>query len=117
MRTALGEAQRIAQHLDDQIGNFDSLIAGLSWAVSTDPAQSVSNDSLLRRVKAELPDYIGNILVTSLDGKNIGTSSLNANIGKEINLTNIDKEMDLNKINNKINDLSHNYMNIKHKHD
>ena len=55
MRSALGEAQRIAQHLDDEIGNFDSLIAGLSWAVSVDPAQKASNDALLRRAKAELP--------------------------------------------------------------
>src|SRR4029077_21092461 len=40
-----------------------------------DPADVAANDALLRRVKAELPSYIGNISLFALDGFNIGTSS------------------------------------------
>ena len=69
------EARAIAVQLDDHIGNLKNLLAGLNVAVSWDPADTVANDRLLRRVKAELPPYIANINVFSLDGINIGTSS------------------------------------------
>src|SRR5262249_6056834 len=38
-------------------------------------ADAAKNDALLRRIKAELPDFVGNIVLFSLDGSNIGTSS------------------------------------------
>src|SRR5262245_26974019 len=82
LKSALGEARQIAMHIDDEMGNFTHLLTGLSWAVSVDPADTVKNDALLHRVKAQLPGYVSNILVTSLDGNNIGTSSGRTNPGR-----------------------------------
>lgn len=75
LERAGNEARLIAGQLDDHIGNLKNLLAGLSVAVSWDPKDIESNDRLLRRVKAELPPYIANFNVFSLDGTNIGTSS------------------------------------------
>jgi diguanylate cyclase (GGDEF)-like protein/PAS domain S-box-containing protein len=74
VRSALIEARLLAARVDDQIGELDSLLIGLSQAVSTRPDDIQANDAALRRAKAELPDYIGNILLSAPDGKNIGTS-------------------------------------------
>ena len=82
LRNALGEAHSVALHIDDEIGNFTNLLAGLGLAVSVDPADRAANDALLQRAKAELPGYISNILLTSLDGNNIGTSIAAANDGR-----------------------------------
>jgi hypothetical protein len=72
---ALGVARLLAAQVDDHISDLESLLVGLSKAVSTDPADTSANDSLLRRVKAKLPDTVSNILAFSLDGRNIGTSA------------------------------------------
>ena len=73
-RSALIEARLLAARVDDQITELDSLLIGLSQAVSARPDDIQANDAALRRAKAELPDYIGNILLSTPDGKNIGTS-------------------------------------------
>src|SRR5579871_2364995 len=52
------EARVLAAQVDDHIGNVENLMLGLGEAVSTDPADARANDALLRRVKAELPDFI-----------------------------------------------------------
>ncbi len=72
---ALDEARLSAAEVDDHIGNLDSLLTGLSRAVSWDPADTAANDAVLRKVKAELPSFVANLLLFSLDGTNIGTSS------------------------------------------
>ena len=72
---ALNEARLLAAQLDDHISNLENLLAGLSRAVSTNPADTGANDALLRQIKTKLPNFVGNILVYSLDGSNIGTSS------------------------------------------
>jgi diguanylate cyclase (GGDEF)-like protein/PAS domain S-box-containing protein len=69
------EARLLAAQLDDQIGNFEYLLAGLSRAVSTNPADSKVNDALLRRSLADLPGFVNTLFVSSLDGTNIGSSS------------------------------------------
>jgi diguanylate cyclase (GGDEF)-like protein/PAS domain S-box-containing protein len=69
---AMAEARLLAAQVDDHLGNLDSLLAGLSRAVSIDPADTAANDALLRQVKRDLPEYISNIFVFSLDGSNIG---------------------------------------------
>src|ERR1700676_4235952 len=74
MERALSEARLLAAQVDDHIGNLDNLMAGLSEAVSTDPADANANDLLLQQVKAKLPAFISNIILFSLDGTNIGTS-------------------------------------------
>jgi diguanylate cyclase (GGDEF)-like protein/PAS domain S-box-containing protein len=71
---ALDEARLLAVQVDDHIGSLENLLTGLSRAVSTRLADAGANDALLRQVKDELPDYIGNILLFGPDGSNIGTS-------------------------------------------
>jgi diguanylate cyclase (GGDEF)-like protein/PAS domain S-box-containing protein len=69
---AVAEARLLAAQVDDHLGNLDSLMAGLSRAVSVNPADTAANDALLKQVKRDLPDYISNIFVFALDGSNIG---------------------------------------------
>jgi diguanylate cyclase (GGDEF)-like protein/PAS domain S-box-containing protein len=71
---AIAEARLLAAQVDDHLGNLDALLAGLSRAVSTDPADTAANDVLLRHVKRDLPGFISNIFVFALDGSNIGTA-------------------------------------------
>src|SRR5215472_14647550 len=75
IQRACDEARLIVAQVDDHIGNLTNLLIGLSQAVSTYPADVAANDAMLRRVKADLPAFVGNIAVFSLDGFNIGTSS------------------------------------------
>src|SRR5215471_6825464 len=75
IQRATNEARLVAAQVDDYIGNLDNLLTGLSRAVSPDPADIRRNDALLQQVRRELPALISNILVLSLDGTNIGTSS------------------------------------------
>jgi diguanylate cyclase (GGDEF)-like protein/PAS domain S-box-containing protein len=72
---SLVEARLLAAQLDDQLGNFESLLSGLSRAVSADPAHRKANDTLLRKAHAELPEFVNALLVSALDGTNIGSSS------------------------------------------
>jgi diguanylate cyclase (GGDEF)-like protein/PAS domain S-box-containing protein len=72
---ALSEARVLAAQVDDHIGNVENLMLGLSRAVSTDPADTAKNDALLRGLKAELPSFISDIVVTKPNGENIGTAS------------------------------------------
>src|ERR1700745_2021067 len=73
-RAALMDARLVAAQLDDQLGNFESLMAGFNRGVSPDPAHIRTNDAMLRRVRAELPAYVNSVMVLSLDGSLIGTS-------------------------------------------
>jgi len=73
-RAALMDARLVAAQVDDQLGNFESLMAGLSRAVSTDPADVGANDAMLRRVRTELPAYVNSVMVLAPDGLLIGTS-------------------------------------------
>jgi diguanylate cyclase (GGDEF)-like protein/PAS domain S-box-containing protein len=75
IRRASDEARLLASQVDDHIGNLENLMTGLSRAVSTDPADVEANDLLLREVKAELPAFVSNVILFSLDGTSIGTSS------------------------------------------
>jgi len=76
---AIGEARMLALQIDDHVGNIESLLTGLSQAVSTDPRDAESNDALLRKVKSELPDFDSHLALFSLDGTNIGMSGDPAN--------------------------------------
>jgi diguanylate cyclase (GGDEF)-like protein/PAS domain S-box-containing protein len=78
---ALNEARLLAAQLDDHLSNLQNLLVGLSRAVSTDPADTAANDALLRQIRSKQPDFLGNILLFSLDGSNIGTSAA-ASIGR-----------------------------------
>ena len=71
---AIDEARLLAAQVDDHIGNLENLLAGLSAAVSTNPADASANDALLRQARSELPDFIASILLFSPDGSNIGRS-------------------------------------------
>jgi diguanylate cyclase (GGDEF)-like protein/PAS domain S-box-containing protein len=71
---ATSEARLLAAQVDDHIGNLENLLTGLSAAVSTNPVDAEANDTLLRRARDELPDYIAGILLFAADGTNIGRS-------------------------------------------
>jgi hypothetical protein len=71
---AIGEARVLAAQIDDHIGDLESLLTGLSEAVSTDPRDTQENDKLLRKVKGRLPDFDSHLAIFSPDGANIGMS-------------------------------------------
>jgi diguanylate cyclase (GGDEF)-like protein/PAS domain S-box-containing protein len=75
IRRAANEARLMAAQVDDHIGNLKNLLSGVSVAISWDAKDTDANDHLLRKVKSELPSYVASLLVFSLDGSNIGTSS------------------------------------------
>jgi cytochrome c-type biogenesis protein CcmH/NrfG len=60
-KSALNEARLVADQVDDELGNLENLLAGLSLAVSTKPEDITSHDALLRRAKFDLPNYVSNI--------------------------------------------------------
>jgi diguanylate cyclase (GGDEF)-like protein/PAS domain S-box-containing protein len=72
---ALGDARVLAAQVDDHLGNLENLMIGLGHAVSTNPADAAANDTLLRSLKAELPDFIADITVATPAGENIGSAS------------------------------------------
>jgi diguanylate cyclase (GGDEF)-like protein/PAS domain S-box-containing protein len=72
---ALIDAQLVASQVDDQLGAFESLLTGLTRAISPDAAHTHANDAVLRQVKGEFPAYVNTIMLFSLDGTNIGTSA------------------------------------------
>jgi diguanylate cyclase (GGDEF)-like protein/PAS domain S-box-containing protein len=82
LRSAVDEARLLAAQVDDEIGNLETLMAGLSRAMSNSSESIHENDEILRQVKAELPAYVSNILLVSLDGNNIGTSFEAADDGR-----------------------------------
>src|SRR5690349_17317129 len=69
---ALSEARVTAALVDDHIGNLENMLTGLSFAVSTNPADAAANDALFRRVKASMPQFVANIMLFTLEGSNIG---------------------------------------------
>ena len=71
---AVNAAHTTAALVDDHVGSVRSLLSGLRYAVSTDPADTAANDALFRRVKAALPAHIANILLFAPDGRNIGVA-------------------------------------------
>src|SRR5439155_7620863 len=71
----LNDARLLAAQVDDHFGNIEHLLAGLSRALSADPADTHRNDILLRQVKADLPAFVGNMSVLDIEGENIGTST------------------------------------------
>jgi diguanylate cyclase (GGDEF)-like protein/PAS domain S-box-containing protein len=76
---SVNEARMLAAQIDDHISDLDSLLTGLSEAVSTDPRDTQANDKLLRKVKRELPDFDSHLSIFSPDGSNIGMSGDPAN--------------------------------------
>ena len=81
-RTALIEARLLAARLDDQVGELDNLLIGLSQAVSANPQDIHANDAALRGAKSLLPEYMGSLLLSAPDGHNIGTSFEPAESGR-----------------------------------
>ena len=82
IKSALVEARLLAAQVDDQINEFENLLVGLSAGLSTDPNDIGKNDAMLRQTKDALPDYIGSLLLSSSDGKNLGTSFQPAESGR-----------------------------------
>jgi len=78
---SINEARMLASQIDDHIGNLENLLTGLSEAVSRDPSDRDANDALFRKVRSQLPSYVAQISVYSLDGTNIGSSG-NTEVGR-----------------------------------
>jgi diguanylate cyclase (GGDEF)-like protein/PAS domain S-box-containing protein len=74
VQQTIDEARLLAAQVDDHIGNLENLLIGLSRAVSTNPADADANDALLRKVKDEQPDFVGQIELLALDGADIGST-------------------------------------------
>src|SRR5882724_7975640 len=55
---AINEARMLAAQIDDHIGNLENLLTGLSEAVSSNPMDAEANDTLLRRVRSQLPGFV-----------------------------------------------------------
>jgi signal transduction histidine kinase/DNA-binding response OmpR family regulator len=71
---ATSAAQIAAARIDNHINDMNSMLMVLGRTNSFDPADTEKNDALLRVIKADLPDYMNNIMVFDLSGRNIGTS-------------------------------------------
>jgi diguanylate cyclase (GGDEF)-like protein/PAS domain S-box-containing protein len=71
---AISQARLLAAQVDDHIGELELLLTGLSRSISPAAADAQANSILLEGVKNELPAFVGNIVVYSLDGTNIGSS-------------------------------------------
>jgi diguanylate cyclase (GGDEF)-like protein/PAS domain S-box-containing protein len=72
---AINEARLLAAQVDDHISDLESLLAVLGPALSTDPADRLANDALLRKVKVEASTVDSHILLFAPDGTNIGSSA------------------------------------------
>jgi diguanylate cyclase (GGDEF)-like protein/PAS domain S-box-containing protein len=73
-KRAVNEARLLAAQVDDHVSDLESLLAALSPTLSTDPADRLANDALLRKVKAEIGTIDSQILLFAPDGTNIGSS-------------------------------------------
>jgi diguanylate cyclase (GGDEF)-like protein/PAS domain S-box-containing protein len=71
---AVNEARLLAAQVDDHISATENLLSVLGQVVSFDPAARSANDTLLRKIKSELPNSSSHILLFDLEGINIGTS-------------------------------------------
>jgi signal transduction histidine kinase/DNA-binding response OmpR family regulator/HPt (histidine-containing phosphotransfer) domain-containing protein len=71
---ATSAAQLAAARIENHFKDVNFLLTVLGRMVSFDPADNEKNDAVLRAVKADLPDYLNNILVFDLKGNNIGMS-------------------------------------------
>jgi diguanylate cyclase (GGDEF)-like protein/PAS domain S-box-containing protein len=72
---AVNQAHMLATQVDDHIAKLELLLTGLSRSVSPNSSDTDGNNALLQSVKTELPGFVDNIAVYSLDGTNIGSSS------------------------------------------
>src|SRR3954468_15058204 len=61
VQRALDEARLTASEVDDHIGKLETLLPGLSRAVSWAPAAAAATDALLHQLKPELPAFIANL--------------------------------------------------------
>ena len=71
---AVAEARMVAANIDNYFSTIESLLNVLGTVVSTSPSDVDINDRVLRRSKSEAPSSIANIMLFSLDGKNIGNA-------------------------------------------
>ncbi len=72
---ALQMARRIATRVDDHVNTEDALLIALGHAVRIDPGARAANDSLLRRVSAQLEDRFLQLAVSDSSGRILGMSA------------------------------------------
>ena len=77
MRRRLADvATQVGARVDDQLGDISAILLGASQAVSTDANGVAANDTLLRRIHAELQPHFSNLAIWGSNGRNIGTSDV-----------------------------------------
>ncbi|MDF2772186.1 MAG: Blue-light-activated protein [Geminicoccaceae bacterium] len=67
-------AAQVGARVDDQLGNIAGALLAAGQASSTDSTRIAQNDSLLRRLYAEMPPYFANLALWAIDGRNVGSS-------------------------------------------
>ena len=73
-------ARFIAARIDDQIGNIDALLIGLSHVVQLDRAAIDQNEAAFKAIMQDLPPFILNVKAQTLDGGALGSTSGNREI-------------------------------------
>ncbi|HEX6052006.1 MAG TPA: HAMP domain-containing protein, partial [Gemmatimonadaceae bacterium] len=68
-------AAQVGARVDDQLGNIAGALLAAGQASSIDSTHIAQNDSLLRRLRAEMPPYFGNLALWAVDGSNMGSSN------------------------------------------
>ena len=67
-------ATQVGARVDDQLGTVEGLLVAIAEGASADTAAIGRNDTILRRLRGELPPYITHLALWSSDGHNIGSS-------------------------------------------
>jgi PAS domain S-box-containing protein len=67
-------ATQVAVRVDDQLGTIEGLLVAIAEGASADTAAIGRNDTILRRLRGELPPYVTHLALWSSDGHNIGAS-------------------------------------------
>ena len=74
-RRHLGDvAAQVGARVDDQLADISAILLASAQAASTDTNGIAANDTLLRRLHAELPPYLANLAIWGANGRNIGSS-------------------------------------------
>ncbi|MDQ6871191.1 MAG: response regulator [Gemmatimonadota bacterium] len=73
-QTALDHASVLADRVDSRFGSVETVLLTLAHSVSSNPADSLRNDKLLRDVAKELPKDFAHFAAITSGGRAIGTS-------------------------------------------
>jgi two-component system cell cycle sensor histidine kinase/response regulator CckA len=79
-------AAQVGARVDDQLASVAGVLLAAAQAASTDSIGIAGNDTLLRRLRVEMPPYFDNIALWGIDGRNIGSSEVNPSVVREMDV-------------------------------